>query len=339
MIECREIGKAKGTYVEGFRPHADGRVHTTFTFATGTDQLSSRNPNIQNVSKNARLAKAIRGMFRPQDGKLMVEWDFKSYHALTTGFCAKSANYMRLAKLDVHSFLGWHLLRLPGADQLISLPDDELREKLEWFKSDPARKKVREKQAKPTCHGVNFGLGYRKLYDMNREHFESERQAKQTLEMMQRLFPEVFKWQDQVRDLAHRQGYLLNRFGSIRWFYEVYAPDGRGGWKPGDQSEEAIAFLPASEAFGNIRESMKELARKGLDEKWGMCNNVHDSVLFLVEPGRLEEHCAEVYPALYAPSKVLVDPVLAPEGLRVDVEVNAGVDWATGKKVDLEGIL
>ena len=335
VIECRELGKARGTYIDGYRPHEDGRVHTTFTFDTGTQQTSSRNPNIQNVSKNARLAKAIREMYRDAGGKLIVEWDFKSYHALTTGFCARSKNYMRLARLDIHSFLGWHFLRLPKADELVSLPDDDLRDRLKWFKSDEKRKYVREKQAKPACHGVNFGMGYRKLYDMNREYFEGEGQAKHILDMMKALFPEVFAWQDRQRQLAHQQTFIRNRFGAMRWFYEVCAPDGRGGLKPGEQSEEAIAFQPASEAFGNMREIMKALAREGLDEKWEMVNQVHDSLLFLVLPGNLEEHCAKVYPILHAPSKVLIDPELAPGGLVVDVDCMAGVNWAAMREVGL----
>ncbi|MDE2107119.1 MAG: hypothetical protein KGL39_58470 [Patescibacteria group bacterium] len=69
VIECREIGKMRGTYIDGFRPHADGRVHTTFTFATATNQLSSRNPNVTNVPKHGRLAKPIRQMFRDVRGK------------------------------------------------------------------------------------------------------------------------------------------------------------------------------------------------------------------------------------------------------------------------------
>src|ERR1700677_417213 len=40
VIEYRELGKMRGTYINGFAPHADGRVHTTFTFDTGIGQLS-----------------------------------------------------------------------------------------------------------------------------------------------------------------------------------------------------------------------------------------------------------------------------------------------------------
>src|SRR6185437_15831761 len=51
VIEYRGLTKLRGTYVDGFRPGSDGRVHTTFTFATSIAQLSSRNPNTQNFTK------------------------------------------------------------------------------------------------------------------------------------------------------------------------------------------------------------------------------------------------------------------------------------------------
>lgn len=658
VIECREVRKMKGTYIDGFRPHADGRVHTTFTFDTGTMQLSSRNPNVQNVVKNGRLAKAVRSMIR-EEGKQIVEWDYKSYHVLTTGFEAQSASYMRLARLDMHSFVAGHFLKCWDAFKIVSQTDQELMELFKWFKADANRKFVRDKKAKPCiaegelvltdqglvpiekitlahrvwdgvewvrhggviyqgikevitydgltatkCHrvvtrdgdsisfeaaasrmvrlestgsagtpirtrhrdkleasakerllaracemrdlwsreddrpaqfdsrwnygmpelhadqvsasrsarpeircdrsamllsplqvlqglwssrnnlqvrvtecvravrdsasssrelqgsgdrqdrqqqtlragefkvgnsqgtnsqstqycvdsdstrssvdqgmgqslhgkldqktsdtagtdwradrgdsysictepilqdlaptkevarfarvydivdagprrcytvsnklvfncilGIGFGLGANKLYDMNRESFESVKEAQLFQDTLRGLFPEVFRWQEEVRQTAHRQGYLKNRFGALRWFYEVYAPDGKGGWKPGEQSEQAIAFLPASHAFGNIRENMKAIQRAGLAEKWNLCSTVHDSLLFLIPEGEkaLEQHQRDVYPLLYAPSTVLTHPVLAPKGLMVDVECSVGPDWASLKEVPIAG--
>ena len=76
VIEYRELTKMRSTYIDGYRPHADGRVHTTFTFDTATGQLSSRNPNIQNTPKHGRLADAFRAVIR-HPTKLVVEWDYK----------------------------------------------------------------------------------------------------------------------------------------------------------------------------------------------------------------------------------------------------------------------
>jgi uracil-DNA glycosylase family 4 len=656
VADCRELRKMRGTYINGFKPRPDtGCVHTTFTYDTATMQLSSRNPNIQTAPKHGKLAKAVRSMIR-QQGKLLVEWDFKSYHVLTTGYCAKDLDYMRLARLDMHSFVAGHFNKDWDAFKLFAQPDEELAERFRWFKKDPDRKFLRDKKAKPciaegelvltdrglvpiqditlahrvwdgvewvshgglidkgiqevitydgltatpdhvvflengfemafgraasslarlastgvagqavrfshghllersarkrihqafrsmyemsketldrqvqptrrrhvglpvmqsdqinpsrgfrpkvrrdcvemlfstqfeirrlwwpgnnlqvqdskrvctvggsespsrelqgrgdrpdrqqwplragepapcnskgavvqssnnrvgflqresdstgrvrfslrlqldstpgqeqeddwrasnrACHsqrsgsilqdtgslekvvsfarvydiadagprkcytvsgklvancilGIGFGLGVNKLYDMNRESFSSLSEASAFMQVIRSLFPKVFAWQEAVRQQAHREGFLKNAFGAIRWFYEVYAPDGKGGWKPGEQSEQAIAFLPASLAFGNIREAMKELERRGLNEKWSLRNTVHDSLLNLIDPSRLEEHQQDIYPVLHAPSKVLVDPVVAPTGLVVDVECSVGEDWGIMKEVEVK---
>lgn len=329
VIEYRELGKMRGTYIAGFRPRRDtGCVHTTFTFDTATGQLSSRNPNIQNLPKHGKLAKAVRSMIRDPQGRLAVEWDFKSYHALTLGFLAESPDYMRMSRLDIHSFVAGHFIGSWDAFKIIGETDDELRARFKWFKSDPARKAVRDEKAKRSILGIGFGMGVQKLYDMNREHFESVAEAKRLRAILQDLFAPVFAWQDRIKRQAHDQQFLRNRFGMTRYFYEVMQPDGKGGMKAGEQAEQAIAFLPASEAFGNMRETMKEMDRRGVLERWRLSDTVHDSLLFFVRPEDLAEHVREVYPLMTAPSKVLVHSTLAPGGLVIDCEASAGESWA-----------
>ena len=337
VIECRELGKARGTYVEGFRPGPDGRVHTTFTFDTGTGQLSSRSPNVQNFSKHGRLSKALRQMIAAPPGHLLVEADYRSYHALTTGFCAECPDWMRMARLDIHSYVAGHFLKCWDAERIREESDAELLDRFRWFKSDSERKRVRDRQAKVAALGVGFGMGARRLYQENLEHFPDERTAKRFITLLQSLFPRVFAWQDRVRKQAHEQQCLRSPFGHIRRFYEVFRWDSRkGGYANGDQAEEAVAFLPANLAFGNIRECMKEQARLGLDERYGLCNSVHDSFVYCFPEDRLDAFLQEAIPVLIAPSKVLRHPVLAPEGLRVDVEVAAGPDWAHMSEISLK---
>lgn len=78
---------------------------------------------------------------------------------------------------------------------------------------------------------------------------------------------------------------------------------------------------------------MKLLERAGLNEKYGLCNNVHDSLVFHFPESMLAEHVAEVYPLLIQPSKVLTHPTICPEGLWIDAECNAGSDWSAMKEV------
>jgi hypothetical protein len=151
------------------------------------------------------------------------------------------------------------------------------------------------------------------------------------------LFPKVFAWHKTIQQKAHEQTYLRTDFGHIRRFYEVWRWDHKKGcWGHGDQAEQAISFTLSNIAFGHIRENMKTLDRMGLAAKYGMCNNVHDSLMFHFPASMLEEHVAELYPVLSAPSKVLRDPVMAPDGLWIDVECNAGPNWADMKEVKYE---
>ena len=335
VIEYREFSKMRGTYIEGFAPGPDGRVHATFTFDTGTGQLAARNPNVTNFPKRMRLAKQVRRMVAAPKGYLLAETDYKSYHVMTTGFCAEDASYCRLARLDMHSFVGWHMLGLPGADSLIALPDDELAAKLAWFKSDPARKFVRDNQSKPAILGIGFGMGYRRLYQENMEYFDGEKQAKRLHDLLRRLFPRVFAWQDRVRKEAHERRMLVSPFGHVRRFYEVFRWDARkGDWAPGDQADEAVAFLPANIAFGNIRETMKRLKADGLDERFGLVDHIHDSFVWCFPAGERDAFLDAVPSVLETPSAVLRNPV-APDGLVVGVETHVGPNWAEMEEVKL----
>lgn len=328
VIECREMSKMSSVYIDGFKPAADGRVHTTFTFATATGQLSSRAPNTQNYPAHGKLGKAVKSMIEAPDGYELANWDFKSYHVLMLGFLAEDPTYMRMARLDMHSFVTWHFLKLPGASTLHTLPDAELMEKFAWLKANERYKAIRDRQSKPSILGIGLGLMPPHLYDMNREHFESLGQVKQFRSVIEGLFPKVFRWQNAVCQEAHQNQVLYNRFRMLRMFYEVMAPDGRGGWKPGDQFNAAMALRVQSEAHGDLRERLKAMRRAGADEKYGLFNTIHDSFQFCYPIGLRTEMYQEIGGIIGRPSNVLKHPVLAPEGLEIGVECAIGKNMA-----------
>jgi uracil-DNA glycosylase family 4 len=328
VIECREIRKAKGTYIDGFRPHADGRVHTTFTFATAIGQLSSRNPNIQNFGKHGRLAKAIRSMVAAEPGMLLSEWDFKSCHVLTLGYLANDPNYIRLARIDMHSIMTGHFLKLWRVQEILKESDAELKERCKWLKSVEKYKDMRDSKIKHAGLGIGNGLKANGLYERYMEFFSGVAEAKAILGAYEEVFPKVFAWQKWVQQRAHDQTFLQTEFGHLRHYYEVFRWDGRKSeWGHGDQGEEAISFWLSNIAFGHIREKLKELERAGLAERYGLCDNIHDSVVFHFEESLLEEQLRLVRPILESPSKVLIGPA-APDGLWIGVDCAVGKNWA-----------
>jgi hypothetical protein len=69
--------------------------------------------------------------------------------------------------------------------------------------------------------------------------------------------------------LAHKQTYLISKWGYIRRFYDTFRWNSNkwnqfsgsaGDWEHGDDYEAAVAFLPANHAFGMIKEEMLRLA-------------------------------------------------------------------------------
>ena len=337
IVEYREYDKMKGTYVDGFLPSKDGCVHTTFTFAPATGQLSSRNPNIQNIiihpqnERQGRLISQFRRMVQAHPGHHIVEFDYKSFHALTLGFEAQDADYMRAARLDIHSFLGAFVLKLPGCDQFFQMPDDELRERLVWIKDN--HRHDRDYKWKRTMLGYGFGMGYRKCFQMYRESFSGESETKRIFDTLNAIFPKTAKWRDSICDLAHRQTFLLSRYKFIRWFFDVMHWDPkRRKMAHGDDHEAAIAFLPANDAFGHIRDAMHHIDDAQWAERARMVNNVHDSLVFHMPDPIMDEAIPAIRSIMVAPNPVLVDPVVAPDGSWVDVDVAVGKCWDKDKE-------
>ena len=89
MIWYREVRLMKSTFVDGWTPKSDGRVHTTFTYGPATWQLASREPNVQNAPEHEKegrttgLADKFQRIMEAPDGYKFVSFDHKSFHALT----------------------------------------------------------------------------------------------------------------------------------------------------------------------------------------------------------------------------------------------------------------
>jgi len=363
VIEYRGLTKLRGTYVDGFKPASDGRVHTTFTFQTAIAQLSARNPNTTNFPKlkpTPALAKAIRGMICADEGHVLAEVDFKSCHVITLGLLAGDENYTRLGRLDIHSAVAGHFLGHWNLNEIIKESDDELMQRFRWLKSDAERKRVRDDQAKHGILGIGNGLRAKGLYERYMESFPSRqcpacnngkvhgirglkncptckgtaRQsglqiAEAVLATCEALFPRVFEYQELQRKEAHETQRLRTPFGHQRRFYEVYRWDGKkGAWGHGDQAEEAVAYRLANTAHAHMREVMKELYRQGLDEKFGLFNMIHDSLLFEHSVSLCDEMVSEVIPIMTAPSKVM-------PGLWLGVEMSRGRRWSDMKEVSI----
>jgi hypothetical protein len=380
VVSARGYTKLRGTYIEGFKPGPDGYVHPTFGFGTSMGQLTSKAPDSQNFPKlkpTPELAKAMRAMVAAKPGYVITEWDYRSFHVLTLGFLAEDATWMRLARLDMHSFFTGHVLGLWNGFEVLKESDAELMTRFKWLKSNPEWKNKRDGQFKRCTLGIGNGLRAKGLFDRYMEDFPPQtckdcngtkkvqgvrgmkqcpnckgngfisglRFVEEIMEGIEKLAPKIFAYQRAERRAAHNagdRGYYSREFGFARRFYEVFNFSKQ--WQrrpedeppPGDQSEEAVSYRHTNIAHCEMRLRMKELHYSGLAKKYGMFNQIHDSLQFHFPERLLDEHAQEVSALLGAPSKVLHHPTIAPDGLVIGVEGSYGRSWDKMKEIEMK---
>lgn len=338
-LRYRKASTILTNHMVNWEPGPDERVHSTFYFDPATGQLSSRRPNIQNAPAHddpefGGYSSEFRSMVKASEGHKIMEFDFHGFHVMTLAFEARDPAMMRMGRLDIHSFVTAHFLRLPEASKLFGMPDDELAQYLAWVKK--THKHIRNAQVKHALLGYNNGMGYKKLFKQYMEFFDDEKQAKQTMKLLDELFPITKKYREDICMKAHEQGYLISRHGYIRFFWEVFRTKYYGGkvvYSHGDDHEAALCFFTQNDAHGELRERILALADIGADERFGLINTIHDSLMFEPPEGLVEECHTVVKSVMEAPSAVLVDPTIAPKGLSVAVDVKLGDDWASAKEI------
>lgn len=328
IVQLRELDKIQETYVDGWKLSDKNAIHTTFHFGPASGQLGSREPNIQNIPKWGPLAKRLRTLVKAPDDHMLVEVDMTAFHAKTLGFCAADAGYMRIAGLDIHSYVAAHILGLPEADKILDMADDEAMDYLGWVKKE--HNFVRNKQAKPAILGIGFGMGVNKLYMLNQQYFKSKEEAQHIHDMLKSLFPKIFSWQTATRQEAADRGRLITPFGCVRRFYDVFKFNYvTGTWELGNDGEACIAFPPSNIAHMHIRGAMLALHAKGLDERYQMINMVHDSLMFMPHKSLVDECVSTVVETMQYKSPILIHPEVAPDGFSVAAEASVGKDWTS----------
>jgi uracil-DNA glycosylase family 4 len=346
LIEKRQLSKLMGVYVEGWAPGKDGRIHATFSHKA-TWQPSSKAPNIFNGIKRGRTpeqkarVKAFNAMQCAEEGHLLINIDMRSFHAQTLACEVGHADYLRLAKLDQHSFVTCHGTKHPERHNLLKWSNADLKAFFTEMKADKTPrypgpsglmtfKEARDGKFKSCGLAVGFGMQGRKMYQMYQEDFINESEAKGISHLLQdELFDgAIGKWQKKVKAEAAEEGLLRSKYNGIRRFYDVER------WSPkeqkmmgGEQAEAAIAFLPAANAFGYMRDAQLRCEELGYLDRFEMVNSVYDSLQLHVLERDVEEAIRLVVPVLEAPSKVLIYPI-CPEGLSVEAEASVGPNLA-----------
>src|ERR1035437_3629106 len=354
VVRIRSYDTNITNYIPNWKPAKDGRVHTTWGFTAPSGQFDARRPNILNCSKHTEFGNEFRGIIEAPKGRVFVEFDKKSFHVGTLGYCANDKSYIRFSQIDPHSILGSYIdPSVIGGSISLKWSDSEIKEAAAKFKKlckihkskDPQHNvDVRQELAKPTVLGNQLELGPKKLQRQNRRFIEYiyKRQrlagggtglsAEELQNMIAGLFPKEQIYKAQIKEKAHIEKFLVNEFGRIQFFYDVFNfsySKKMGKWtkKDGDGARDPIAFRVQSTAFGLIPDELRECERQGLCEEPQFIDTIHDSLVFLPEVGKRDKCIERVFEIMNKPCSKLVNEATGPEGLKISVEVAVGSNW------------
>lgn len=323
IIQTREYKKIIGQYVDGYAPDPDGLVRTHFNRKPSTWRWNSENPNVQNVLKRGDFAKEYRKQFVALPGYTLVEMDYKALEAQLVGVFAEDKEYIKAAKLGVHSIL---MARVQGIKINLDSPPNEVKKVLKALKTaDP----VMYDSCKHVVHGSNYLGTPRRLRIGWPDLFPSVGAAKKIQDLyFSTLARKVRRWQQDVLNLAYHQHFLEGPYGYRHYFWDVLHYVGKQlEW--GTDAKKAVAFLPQSTGAGLISEAILRIYRQFPEVfKW-LKWMIHDSLIAMVPNSELSYGIGAMKACMEYP-----EPRLG--GLSVEVEIEVGKNWGELHEYDGE---
>jgi len=339
-LELRRMDTILNNYIVNWEPQKDGRVRTQWGFKAASGQIDSRRPNVLNISKHSALGQRFRRIIVAPSGYCLMEFDKKSFHVATLGYLANDRDYLRFASLDPHSIFTSYIMPPSwGGAISFNLPDSEILGRCKEVKEHSKRDKVhtgidlRQDTAKPCVLGNQLGLGPRKLWYKNRRAIRDEGQARELQQVLAGMFPKVESWKEWIIDLAARQTYLVDEWGKVQFFYEVYSWSknkftNRWERRRTDEAEKVLAFRVQGIAFGMLKYEHRLIEEKGWNEEYNWINTVHDSQVDLPLITKRDRCYENMTSIMNSPCPRLVNEATGPNGLQVRVEASYGSNLA-----------
>jgi uracil-DNA glycosylase family 4 len=243
-----QINKQRGTYLEGLikRVSDDGKLYCTFNpCGPATGRLSSRVPNFQNITREAKdIVPGIRKLFKPSPGNVLVQADYSQ------------AELRCIAKLS-----GDNELRAIYRESGRSLH----RETASAFYG-PGYTKEEYVKSK----NINFGVCYEQSAFMFSQMYQMpQKEAQRYIDAWFERFPDVLKWKESVKARVISDDAIVAPFGGKRRFHLITEENLE------EVKRQAINFYPQNTASEFTVWSLCQLNSMGVP----IISTVHDSII------------------------------------------------------------
>ncbi len=311
--------KVQSTYL--WVPDERDYIYGWFTHNPETFRLAMKDYNLMNVPHrgDAEFSHEIRRTVIASPGCLLVEGDSASIEAVFTGYFMQSKEYMELAKRGIHAIWTCHSLGL-----------EPTPENIRYVKNAPEHEKLYRRKKK-TVHSVSYGRTAKGLYEENEDLFDSEADAQREINEFYAFAPDLLEWHKDLRDFAHKHGYIQSPWGLKNYYYQVYRREHdkfTGGWRwvLGEDGRPCIAFLPQHANGMFQRENLKIIGGTWARPYMPAHGHVHDSI-GLDCPEDLVDKAIDLL------AETMNRPIVQLGGLQVGVEIKVGKNWDDMKSV------
>lgn len=208
-LDARDIQKGLAFLSDSY-VWRDGRFHPETGFHPRTARFSQKSPNLMQQPQgkrgniDAEIAEAVRSTIIAPEGMLLLELDYRAQEALLTGFFAGDETYMRMARLDIYSYL---VAPRVGIKVDPNMSDAELRLIL-----TDVKKRFKPQRDRMKVVALAWGYG-EQTQTMARRLGMSMREAQEYIDAILAVAPKIAKWRENTRMRAHKEKKLTNPWG------------------------------------------------------------------------------------------------------------------------------
>lgn len=301
VLEYRELGKLKSTYVDAFPQLVNeetGRIHTTFNqTGTVTGRIASSSPNLQNIPVRTEIGQQIRRGFVARPAWLLLAADYSQVELRVLAHITQDEALLEAFRQDQD-------IHRATAAAVYGVSLEEVTFEQRRF-------------AKSVNFGLIYGMG---PYRLARESGLTLAEAENYIQEYFERFPGIEEYLERTKRLAREQGFVETLLGRRRYF-PIFQARSRANRRMVARSErEAINHPIQGTAADIIKIAMIRLHDSLLSQEYQgrMILQIHDELLLEApkeEMDELQELVAETMGNAYT-----LDVPLK-------VEVSSGGNW------------
>ena len=298
VLQYRQLGKLKSTYVDVLPALIDGRtgrLHTNFNqTGTATGRLSSSEPNLQNIPVRGEIGRKIRQAIVAPSGACLLSADYSQIDLRVLAHLSQDPSLIAafISDEDIHAMTASRLFDIPVAGVT-----SEMRR---------------------TAKTVNFGVIYGMSdYGLEQATELSREEAAQFIALYFERYPRVKEYIEATKEQARKLGYVQTVLGRRRFIPEINSPNRQVR----EAAERMAINAPVQGTSADIiKVAMinvhREMKRRKLRSK--MLLQIHDELLFEVPQVEVEEMKSLVAELMSQAMKLSVP-------LKIDVKL--GKNW------------